>query len=400
LSHRLQQIKLKGDFPLVKARLIEQALPKQVRQIVYRADAGLGIGTGHVMRCLTLADALQAHDVTCVFVTRLNPGHIVPSIIAQGHEIVALPARSGVPYGPHPAPPSHAHWLGADWRDDARATRECLEKTGAAWLVMDHYALDRRWQEAAMPEGVRLLVIDDLADRPHLANMLLDQNAGREAADYGGLVPETCDLRIGPTYALLRPEFQQYRPQALARREALERPETVLVTLGGIDQENATGAVLDVLADAPEAAHMKINVVMGAAAPHLDAVKAKAAAMTRPVNVAVNVSDMARRMMEADLCIGAAGATAWERCALGLPALQMVLAENQIPAARHMAEKGLAHSLPFPDALDFAMAVRKGLAQLSQLETYRAMSKRAAALTDGAGSTQLTARIMESMDAH
>lgn len=363
-------------------------------RILFRADAGLEIGTGHVMRCLTLADALAEDGAEATFVTRNHRGHVIPAIAARGHGVVTLPGNTGQSYGDHPAPPAHARWLEADWRADAAATRAALEETGARWLVMDHYALDAQWQVAALPPGVSLLVLDDLADRPHRADVLLDQNAGREPKDYAGLLSVECDLRIGPAHALLRPEFARLRPQALKRREKLMRPETLLITLGGIDKDNAAGRVLDALALTAAAQQLRITVVMGASAPHLDAVRTRAAEMPMSVKVVADVSDMAQRMMLADLCIGAVGSTAWERCTLGLPTLQVVLADNQLNAARAMAAQGLSLALPCPSAADFSGGLAAGLDRLSNPASYHTMAHAAAALTDGGGAGRLSDRLL------
>lgn len=363
--------------------------------ILFRADSGLEIGTGHVMRCMTLADALCADGAGATFVARAHRGHLIPAITEAGHQVITLPGNTGQPYGAHPAPPPHARWLEADWRADAAATRAALEETGACWLVMDHYSLDAQWQNAALLPGVSLLVLDDLADRPHSADVLLDQNVGRRAQDYVGIVPAGCDLRIGPAHALLRPEFARLRPESLARRAALTRPETLLVTLGGIDKDNAASLVLDALAEAPAAQDLRITVVMGVSAPHLDAVRDQAETMPMPVEVVAGVSDMGARMMRADLCIGAVGSTAWERCALGLPTLQVVLADNQREAAKAMAARGLALALPVPGALGFARALAERLERLSDTGHYRAMARAATALTDGGGADRLVARLLK-----
>ena len=371
-------------------------------RVLFRVDSGLHIGTGHVMRCLTLANALQARGVEAIFLTRTHTGHVVSALAAAGYRLETMPGNTGQPYGAHPSPPAHAAWLEADWRSDAAQTRATLQETGADWLVVDHYALDQAWQESAMSEHVRLLVIDDLADRPHRASVLLDQNFGRSAADYAGLVPAGCELRIGPANSILRPEFARLRPAALARREAMVVPERLLITLGGIDLHNATGLVLDALAVSPRAIGLKITVVLGESAPHLAAVRTQARNMPMHTDVAVNVSDMADRMMLADLCIGAAGSTAWERCALGLPTLQMVLADNQISAARHMADEGLTIALPFTDTQGFAEALETGLEVLGEPNAYKNMAHAAAALTDGRGAARLALDLLErtSNDAH
>lgn len=369
-------------------------------RIVFRADAGLNIGTGHVMRCLTLADTLRDQGAETLFVTRAHQGHVISGITERGHQVETLPGNTGSDYGVHPAPPAHAGWLEAGWRDDAAATCDILKKTAAGWLIMDHYALDRHWQAEALPDGVRLMVLDDLADRPHVADLLLDQNAGRQAADYDGLVPEQCIRMIGPSHALLRPEFVRLRPQALARRDALESPQKLLITLGGIDKDNATGRILDVLAQAPAAQHMQVSVIMGPSAPHLAAVRAQARQMPIPTEVAVGVSDMGQRMMQADLCIGAAGSTAWERCALGLPTLQVVLADNQHDAATYMAAQGMALALPLPDAPDFAAKLEAGLADLLPQASYRALARRTATLTDGTAAQRIAETLLDRIEIH
>ncbi len=171
--------------------------------------------------------------------------------------------------------------------------------------------------------------------------------------------------------------------------------------MGGIDKDNAATRVLDALAQAEAAQGLRITVVMGASAPHLEAVRARAAAMPMPVTVVAGVSDMGQRMMQADLCIGAVGSTAWERCALGLPTLQVVLADNQLEAARAMAARGLSLSLPFPDAPEFAKALAEGLNRVSDPASCRDMARAAAALTDGSGAAGLTRTLLErSLHAH
>lgn len=371
-------------------------------KVVFRADSGLHIGTGHVMRCLTLANALQAMGAEAIFMTRAHTGHAISAISDAGHRVVTMPGNTGLPYGAHPAPPAHAAWLEADWRLDAAQTRATLQEFGANWLVMDHYALDQEWQEAAIHEHSRLLVIDDLADRPHKADILLDQNFGRKAADYARLVPASCECWIGPVYALLRPEFARLRREALTRRAALIQPQRLLITLGGIDKGNATARVLDALAAVPAAAGMQSTVIMGRSAPHLKHVRARAATMPFLVEVAVDVTDMAERMTRADLCIGAAGSTAWERCALGLPTLQVVLANNQVAAARHMANEGLTIALPAPDTPGFAKALASGIEALTEITAYKRMVNSTAALTDARGTTRLVLALLErtSKNAH
>ncbi|KTG16106.1 MULTISPECIES: UDP-2,4-diacetamido-2,4,6-trideoxy-beta-L-altropyranose hydrolase [unclassified Guyparkeria] len=353
--------------------------------IVFRTDASLQIGTGHVMRCLTLADALRGQGRECHFICREHPGHLVDAIRERGFPVHVLPV-SEEQGGQSAAGPAHAPWLGASWETDARQTAEVLQGLHPSWVVVDHYALDARWEATVRPQGTGLMVLDDLADRSHQADVLLDQNLGRQAGDYGGLVPEDCRLLIGPRHALLRPEFAQLREDSLRRRRRSPRLKRLLVSMGGMDKDNVTGKVLDALRAAPLPSDLQIDVVMGGNAPWLRQVQDQAAAMPRPTRVMVDIPDMAQRMAEADFAIGAAGSTSWERCCLGLPAVMVVLAENQ---------RGIAAALAVADAC-ICLDDADGLAELPERwnewtrpGTLRAMSRASASITDGQGAARV-----------
>jgi UDP-2,4-diacetamido-2,4,6-trideoxy-beta-L-altropyranose hydrolase len=312
-------------------------------RVVIRTDASIRIGTGHVIRCLTLADALRRQGAACRFICRALEGHMAAAIRARGFDCTLLPA----PEGPAPVgPPDHAHWAGVDWRRDAEETRAAL---GSApdWLVLDHYAFDARWEQAVCPADTRLLVLDDLADRPHNADLLVDQNLGRRAEDYDGLVPDHCKRLIGPRYALLRPEFAERRAEALAARaeRADQGIRHLLISMGGVDLPDATSKVLEVLPQCNLPDEARITVVMGTQAPALERVRALAAALPWQADVRVNVSDMAALMADADLAIGAVGTSALERIALGLPSICVPIAQNQIAYANYIHQKKLGYSI-------------------------------------------------------
>ncbi|MGA8516295.1 MAG: UDP-2,4-diacetamido-2,4,6-trideoxy-beta-L-altropyranose hydrolase [Burkholderiaceae bacterium] len=308
--------------------------------IALRTDASLQMGSGHVMRCLTLADALKAQGAQCHFISRQHPGHLLEVIHQRGHAVTALPAEYLSAASPTDiAAPTHAEWLGCGWHTDAQQTSALLDSLQPDWLVVDHYALDQRWEEALAANYRKLLVIDDLADRPHVCDVLLDQTFGRSASDYHHLVPTNCSLLCGTQYALLRPEFAILRPYSLQRRQQSELRH-LLITMGGVDKDNATGQVLQALQQISLPLDCTITVVMGATAPWLQAVQAIAQIMPWPTQVLVGVSNMAQLMADSDLAIGAAGATTWERCCLGLPSVMMVLADNQRYAARQLQATG------------------------------------------------------------
>jgi UDP-2,4-diacetamido-2,4,6-trideoxy-beta-L-altropyranose hydrolase len=187
----------------------------------------------------------------------------------------------------------------------------------------------------------QLIVIDDLADRAHVCNLLLDQTFGRDSKDYRPLVPEGCTLLCGSNYALLRPEFAAFRPYSLQRR-VQPQLKHLLISMGGVDKDNVTTLVLNALRACPLPADCEITVVMGAKAPGLADVLQKAQTMPWPTTVRIGVSNIAQLMAESDLAIGAAGATSWERCCLGLPSILLVLAKNQTTVAMGLATAGAA----------------------------------------------------------
>jgi UDP-2,4-diacetamido-2,4,6-trideoxy-beta-L-altropyranose hydrolase len=334
------------------------------------------------MRCLTLADALAARGADCQFICRAHEGNLIEFIRGKGYLAHALPiaheARAGsTAPSPEASPPDLAHWLGATPAHDAEACVPILAAQRPDWLIVDHYALDVRWERALAPHYRKLMVIDDLADRPHACDLLLDQTFGRDAADYRPLVPADCRLLCGSQFAALRPYSLQRRVRPALRE--------LLITMGGVDKDNATSQVLQALRTCPLPAECRITVVMGATAPWLGEVRTLAQDMPWPTRVLVGVNDMAQLMADSDLAIGAAGATSWERCCLGLPTIMLVLAENQRKIAEALCEAGAAH------LLDGSKLLNRPLLTPEYLEPLwlSATSVAAAAITDGLGVAQV-----------
>lgn len=381
----------------------ETPIPSRLQGQVFafRADASLEIGSGHVMRCLTLADALQAQGARCHFLCREHAGHLIKLIEARGYPVYPLPqgesdTNTAVTAGTEPEP-AHSQWLGASWAQDATACLPALAELAPAWLVVDHYALDHRWERAVL-DGLagsrpRLLVIDDLADRHHIADLLLDQNLGRQAEDYRGRVPETCQVLAGPRYALLRSEFREWREASLSRRARQPRLQRLLINLGGVDKDNVTGRVLDALSACDLPADLQISVVMGASAPWRESVTAQAREMPWPTEVVVNVSDMARRMAEADLAIGAAGSTSWERCCLGLPAILLVLAENQKMVNQTLIDSGAALAFDIRSDQSDSLGVLDNILKQAS-SNISIMKAKAETISDGLGCARIVNQLM------
>lgn len=360
-------------------------------KVAFRADASIQIGTGHVMRCLTLAEALAAKGTQCTFICREHAGNLIQYIQSKGYTVHSLPMGSEAD-----TDLAHSAWLGATQAQDTQACAPLLAALQPDWLVVDHYALDARWEAALAVHCGQVMVIDDLADRPHACHMLLDQTFGRSAVDYWPFVPEGCSLLCGSNYALLRPEFAALRPYSLQRR-AQPKLKHLLITMGGVDKDNVTGLVLAGLRDSPLPEDCEITVVMGATAPWLADVQQKAQNMRWPTTVRVGVTDMAQLMADSDLAIGAAGATTWERCCLGLPTIMLVLAKNQLKIAQGLEQAGLAAIVTSGLNADHQISALLGTLASSPNE-LSAMSRSSAGIVDGMGACSVTA-LLESQDA-
>ncbi len=343
---------------------------------VIRVDSSALIGTGHLVRCRTLAEALRNHGGEVVFVCRNHKGHLIEALTTSRFPVIVMPASqktaTGVEYTP---------WLGVTEVEDAVDTIAALAGNRPDWLIVDHYGLGAKWQQSLRPHCQRIMVIDDLCNRPHDCDVLLDQNyAGTREARYQTLVPENCNLFVGPHYALLHPEYARIRATKSPPNGTIRR---ILIYFGGVDAENLTGLSLEALA-APAFEHLEIDVVLGGANPNAGAVE-KLAAMRPRTRIHRMRPHLADLMAAADLAIGAGGATTWERLCLGLPSLVTALAENQIISCKALAADGLiwfAGQVGEVDAIRIQRLVSKMIATPRELASQ---AVRGANLVDGLG---------------
>jgi len=349
-------------------------------RVIFRTDASVEIGTGHVMRCLTLADALKASGVECIFICREYKGNLIEQIRQRGYLVRGLSADiSKITFSDKS---DYSTMLGADWSVDAVQTKLEIGESIVEWLIVDHYAIDVRWERALHSICRKLMVIDDLADRQHDCDLLLDQNLGRFISDYSSLVPGHCNVLVGPRYALLRPEFAEFREYSLSRRTT-SKIENLLITMGGVDQSDATGEILEALRGCSLPEDCEITVIMGQEAPWLNRIKLLSTQMSWPTKVKVNVQNMAELMASSDLAIGAAGSTSWERCCLGLPSLIVVLAENQVKVADALVQNGCAKMLGHPNVI--SKNIRSLLDMLTVDNELHHLTQSSCAITDGQG---------------
>lgn len=361
-------------------------------KVIFRADASLQIGIGHVMRCLALADALAAKGADCRFICREHEGNLIEQVRNKGYLTHVLPVSTEPQPSHAKTQLAHAAWLGSSQEQDAVDCAHILADVNPDWLIVDHYALDAHWELALKPNCHRLMVIDDLADRQHHCDLLLDQTFGRDAEDYRAWAPAGCTLLCGSQYALLRPEFAALRSYSLQRRSN-PRLRQLLITMGGVDKGNATGHVLEALCGCALPAQCQITVVMGATAPWLTEVSRQAQCMPWPVRVMVGVGDMAQLMADSDLAIGAAGATSWEFCCLGVPSLLICTAANQRSVITALASASATvkldrAALNHPDGAPFRSQYSE---LIDNLEAYTAAAAR---VTDGCGTSRVCAHLI------
>ena len=309
-------------------------------QIVIRVDTSAQIGTGHFMRCLTLANQAAKEGHTVNFLTRTPNQFFVNKIKSYGHKMLVLQNPDTVKHK-YNYVLDHSHWLDVSQECDAHESKAVVKKLRPDWIIIDHYAIDQRWHKIVQPICKNIMVVDDLADRRLDCKILLDQNLGSSKKNYEGWAPADCKFLIGPKYALLREEFMDWRQFSLDRRPT-KQVKKILVTMGGVDTANYTLMVLSELVKSKFSQKLHFDVVVGSAYPHrIQLVEFCHQSKIRIV-IKVDVENIAEIMAKSDLCIGAAGSTSWERCCLGLPTITMAIAKNQLKIIRVLQDREVA----------------------------------------------------------
>jgi UDP-2,4-diacetamido-2,4,6-trideoxy-beta-L-altropyranose hydrolase len=354
-------------------------------KVVFRVDASNQIGTGHIMRCLTLADALKLKGADVQFICRLHEGSLIERIEKQGFRVHALPLnskvvdRGEVPNNSARERTYGIKWLGSTQQQDAEQCRPILDGIKPDWLIVDHYGVDETWQLLLKDSAKKLMVIDDLADRKHLCDVLLDQTFGRTKKEYVDYVPSACRMLLGSKYALLRPEFAEWRDYSLKRRANPELKK-LLISMGGVDADNVTGQVLEGLKSCGLSNELDVTVVLGETSPNIAVVQKQATELPFRALIKTNVSNMAELMSKADLAIGAAGATTWERCCLGVPSIIVMLADNQKYIIDSLSKLNVCLKV---DKKDLSQQIKEAV--LLPKEVLQALSRDASKIVDGLG---------------
>jgi len=347
--------------------------------VIFRCDASISIGTGHVMRCLTLAGALRDQGADIAFACREHEGHLCALIGEQGFRVLRL-SRPREAWAPAEGQPDHAAWLGADWQDDADETLSVLGDSRPDWLIVDHYGIDARWECRLRAQAGKIMAIDDLADRAHDCDLLLDQNlVARQDQRYEGKTPEGCAHLLGPAYAPLQPDYARLRDSTLPRSGP---PRRLLISFGGVDRDNLTSKTVNALLtlDRPD---IEAEIVLSAASPQFQDLRSRIAEHPN-LRLHDRVPSLAPLILAADLGIGAGGATSWERLCLGLPSLVVTVAENQRPIAEELSRRGLVRWLGESDAVGEA-EILSALEELAGAGLDEAWSSKCLDVVDGRG---------------
>ncbi len=326
---------------------------------LFRCDATIETGSGHVMRCLTLAAHMREKGWDCTFIAAPGTEEIVPPL-----------AQSGLPV----------------IRPGTTAPRVQI-------AVIDSYGLSAQDERPFRDLADKIVVIDDLADRPHDCDFLMDQTFGRTADAYTGLVPQGCVILTGTSYTLLRPKFSALRDDTLRRRrDDNGQLRRILLSPGGTDARN----ILPLLLRAVDGCGLSVDVMTGSAIRHIDDLRRRIDDMRRggmDIELHLDTPDAAGLMSRADIAIGGGGTTSWERCCLGLPTLSLELADNQKTISRNLHDAGAVRNLGWyadvtPDAIHGALD-----SLIDDPALLYGMSQRAAAICDGHGTSRLYGRI-------
>lgn len=344
------------------------------KRIAFRTDANSEIGTGHFMRCLTLADAFKKDAVESCFVARELPTHLIQMLQERNIDFYGLPLVEAK----EPDKLPHSQWLKTSQNQDALQTIEALGVSKLDWLVVDHYALDQRWERSLRDVASKIMVIDDLADRHHDCDVLLDQNFYQDMdTRYVGKVPSHCQLLLGPSYALLRDEFRNQRQHVQPRSGDIKN---LLVFFGGVDAENYTRLALEAIVASKLACD--VDVVVGLQHPNLQDIEMLC--KTRHYACHVQTHQMAALMAKADLAIGAGGTAMWERCCMGLPSICISTADNQEQQVADLMSEGLIVALQKNQ--DISASIKHALVNLKgDANRLSAMSKSVYEWVDGKG---------------
>lgn len=314
----------------------------------FRVDATEQMGMGHLMRCVTLAKALQKHNHSVIFFCGQIEAAWHEWLLNEKLQIVLLTPSSQmqlsvkVPVASESRASDteqYSNWLAVDQQEDADCLLDALENSCYLdFMVVDHYAIDHLWEVRVAASVGHVMVIDDLANRQHACDLLLDPNYGRAHSDYQEQTERKTRYLLGINYALLRDEFVRHRDNIEAKRLDCREIKHILISMGGADRQWLTTSVIKMIEALPNAETFLINAIFSQTCEQERCLREYLQGARVNVNILVAVDDMAQRMLTADIAFGAGGGTAWERIAMLLPSVVFLIADNQSVVGKAIEE--------------------------------------------------------------
>ena len=373
--------------------------------IAIRVDASAKIGLGHLMRCMTLANHLVQFGAKVLFVCRDLSDVFSKLISENGHEVVHLNRSSDSSFSQQKAHadrsndellPQHANWLDVSWDADAA---DCIERLAICgqidWLIVDHYALDKRWESAMRSIAKKIMVIDDLADRQHDCDILLDQNYYvDQEVRYQALIAATTHLMLGPHYALLRPEFSIVKNDEERSNRFLMKPKRINICFGGVDANGDSFKALEAVTSLLNDYDLQVDVILGRASPHVAHI-GEWIKKYKQVELHVAPTNMAELMASADIAIGAAGSMSWERASLGVPSIAVAIAENQFKVGQDAATVGMHLFLGRASEINVAQIKTAILVLLENSCLRELFVNRSLAMCDAQGASKIARHLID-----
>jgi UDP-2,4-diacetamido-2,4,6-trideoxy-beta-L-altropyranose hydrolase len=354
--------------------------------VFFRVDASSQIGSGHVIRCLTLAKALKKQGIISKFICRSYKNNLIKKIKKENFEVAIIP--NSIKVKSHQSNKknldlNYPNRIGSNWREDAEQTIHILSKVKIDWLIVDHYGIDIRWEKKIRPYTKKIMVIDDLANRNHDCDLLLDQNLINNLKyRYKSLLPKYCSTLLGPQYALLQ---EEYKDLHLGVSKRIGNTKRILVYFGDTNQNNLIEMILDAFFKL-ERKDINLDIVINSKSLIKKKIK-QLSKKNNNIKIYSDLTSLSSLMIKADLAIGACGTTTWERCCLGLPSIVITIANHQKPIAKELNKLGSIYWLGHYDMINNKLIydILKNFID-QNLESYSVASKR---ITNGCGAEKV-----------
>lgn len=337
--------------------------------ILFRLDCSVKIGMGHLVRCMALASELKEHGARVVFVIRelvCNGNELLRS---EGFELYQLVNTSYLDQ--------------VIWEKDAEQTIQVIQELNIhfEWLIVDDYGIDARWETKLQSFVNKIMIVDDLANRPHACDVLLDQNSyDNQHIRYLHLIPKKAVQLLGPEYALLRRDFRYYKKLMRQRNKSGKR---ILIFFGGGDYADEIIKALQACLKLPHR-NIAIDVVVGMACSKREIIE-KICHDAPRARYFCQVANIAELMADVDLAIGAGGVTTWERCCLGVPSIVLSVAVNQVAVTQTASSLGVLRYLGKAEEVSEDQLIAAVTALIDDSPTLNNMSIKAKQLVNGMG---------------